>query len=82
MIILIINLLFFGYNGTGYSYDSKTRVVTQKEDDPTLFNYTDFLLKNDMTVPVNDNEQTNGSSFVNIGRLKYNFIALIILFML
>ena len=78
----------FGYNGTGYSYDSKTRVVTEKEDDPNLFNYTDFLLKNDMTVPVEeenepkDNEQTNGSSFVNIGRLKYNFIALFILFML
>ena len=78
----------FGYNGTGYSYDSKTRVVTEKEDDPNLFNYTDFLLKNDMTVPVEEenepkeNGQTNGSSFVNIGRLKYNFIALIILFML
>ena len=73
----------FGYNGTGYSYDSSTGIVRDKKDDPSIFDYNDFLLHNDLSfVEEEENQPNKNDSSRIMSRLSINCVLLLIIFIL
>ena len=70
----------YGYNGTGFSYDSKTRVVTVGND-TSSFDYDDFLSNFDPNYEEGEEEDNHGNNII-INLFSIHCILLIILFLL